>query len=1017
MATGQGVGARLIRKEDDRLMRGRGQFVADLRFAGMQDVAFVRSPLAHARIRGIAAPQSLRHAVFTAPDLVGVKPIRAVSGLRGFKVSEQPALATDKVRFVGELVAMCLAPTRAQAEDIAGSVTLDLEELPAVHDMLAARTPGSELVHDHWADNVFLETFVDVDIGKALDAPIKVTREIRTARQCMAPIEGRGVVALWDTRLEQLTLYSACQMPHIVRTGLAGCLGLEEAQVRIIAPDVGGGFGYKGILLAEEVCLGWLAMHCGHPVRWIEDRREHLTAGANCREHYYRITGYADRDGRLIGIDCEATVDSGAYSSYPFSACLEAAQVASILPGPYDFPAFRCRTYSVATNKCPILPYRGVARTGVCFALELLLDAIAREAGVEPHEVRAKILVRPEQMPFDNITNKHFDSGDYPQSLRRALAAIDIDAVRVRQHRGEPDGRLIGVGLSIYCEQAAHGTSVYYGWGIPMVPGYEQATARVTPDGGLELRVGVHSHGQGLETTLAQVAHEILGIDVARIRVVHGDTAMTPYSTGTWGSRCMVMAGGAVSTACKEIARRAIKVGAQLLQANAESVSVRGGEVVGPQGSISLGEIARTWYLKPAESSQRRRSGGLEATIDTTSRYETPVHSATPLTPHWSPGRSEISDVEIDWRTSRTGAGHPMMWTVKSAVVLRKDRTVAREEMPFDPRDNRWPDIRRLPCRAPRRCRRRQLDHRTPPRTRSSASKHRRGRHNARRRPSSYSERCFADEWLGAHSRSPTTYLDGCARAGERRRTRRFDYAQSEQPSRSAPARTSWSFGGGIARSMLNCGWYSPTCAAWTSPKLPSSRIEVGPDGITIQAVPMPISRTAGPGVTRGACARSPQALPTARCATRNITGASSMPIFGDWLWSRRLASVIARGVRATGEFRQTFGLACSRSLSRPGQVVAIHVLRLSHVARWAAIQSAERPANCPCDRCVRTRSTSARSAADEHRREADRSDGFGGTVHPTTGAAAHRSTVRKTRGAARPTTTNSASRCPASGD
>jgi len=210
MATGQGVGARLIRKEDDRLMRGRGQFVADLRFAGMQDVAFVRSPLAHARIRGISAPQSFKHAVFAAADLVGVKPIRAVSGLRGFKVSEQPVLATDKVRFVGELLAMCVAPTRAQAEDIAGSITLDLEELPAVHDMLAARTPESALVHDHWADNVFLETFVDVDIGKALDAPIKVTREIRTARQCMAPIEGRGVVALWDTRLEQLTLYSAC---------------------------------------------------------------------------------------------------------------------------------------------------------------------------------------------------------------------------------------------------------------------------------------------------------------------------------------------------------------------------------------------------------------------------------------------------------------------------------------------------------------------------------------------------------------------------------------------------------------------------------------------------------------------------------------------------------------------------------------------------------------------------------------------------------------------------------------
>ena len=644
--TGQGIGARLIRKEDDRLLRGRGQFVADLRFAGLKDVAFVRSPLAHARIRGIAIPAEHKAAVFTAGDMTGVKPIVAVSSLRGFKASEQPSLATEKVRFVGELVAMCVAPTRAEAEDIASTVTLDFDELPAVYDMLAARRADSALLHDEWGDNVFLETFVDANIDKALDAPIKVTREIRTARQCMAPIEGRGAVAMWDTRLEQLTLYTASQMPHIVRTGLAGCLGLEEGQVRVVAPDVGGGFGYKAILLAEEVCLGWLAMQCGHPVRWIEDRREHLTAGANCREHHYRITGYADRDGRLLGIDCEATVDSGAYSSYPFSACLEAAQVASILPGPYDFPAYRCRTYSIATNKCPILPYRGVARTGVCFALELVLDAIAREAGIEPHEMRAKILVKPEQMPFDNITKKHFDSGDYPESLRRAVASIDIPAVRARQKSREADGRLIGVGLSTYCEQAAHGTSVYYGWGIPMVPGYEQATARVTPDGGLELRVGVQSHGQGLETTLAQVAHEILGIDVNKIKVVHGDTAMTPYSTGTWGSRCMVMAGGAVSMACKEIAKRAAKIGAQLLQADLSSVTVRGGAVVGSQGSITLGEIARTWYLKPQNLPGDVDPGGLEATVGykperDTGTFSYATHAALVAVD------PEIGDVEI----------------------------------------------------------------------------------------------------------------------------------------------------------------------------------------------------------------------------------------------------------------------------------------------------------------------------------------------------------------------------------
>jgi carbon-monoxide dehydrogenase large subunit len=684
---GQGVGARLVRREDNRLLRGRGQFVADLHFAGMKDVAFVRSPLAHARVRGMKIPDTHKRAVFTLADLAGVKPIRAISGLRGFKVSEQPPLAADKVRHVGELVAMCMAPTRAQAEDIAAQVVLDLAELPVVHDMLAARDPSTALVHEHWGDNVFLESLVDVNIAAALDAPIKVTREIRTARQCMAPIEGRGVVALWDSRLEQLTIYSACQMPHIVRTGLSECLGLDEGQVRVIAPDVGGGFGYKGILLAEEICLGWLAMRTGHPVRWIEDRREHLTASANCREHHYRITGYADRDGTLRGIDCEAIVDSGAYSAYPFSACLEAAQVASILPGPYDFPSYRCRTYSVASNKCPILPYRGVARTGVCFALELVLDAIAREAGIEPHEVRAKILVKPEQMPFNNITKKHFDSGDYPQSLRRAVSAIDLNAVRARQRNGETDGRLIGVGLATYCEQAAHGTSVYFGWGIPMVPGFEQATARLTPDGGLELRVGVQSHGQSLETTLAQVAHEILGIDVGKIKVVHGDTAMTPYSTGTWGSRCMVMAGGAVSVACKEIARRAARVGAQLLQADPADVAVRGGEVVGPRGSITLREIARTWYLKPQNLPYDVDMGGMEATIGyrpnpDTGTFSYATHAALVAVD------PEIGDVEIlDYVVVEDGGKLVNPMVVDGQIlggIAQGIGTALYEEMPFD---------------------------------------------------------------------------------------------------------------------------------------------------------------------------------------------------------------------------------------------------------------------------------------------------------------------------------------------
>ena len=270
--------------------------------------------------------------------------------------------------------------------------------------------------------------------------------------------------------------------------------------------------------------------------------------------------------GELLALDCEATVDSGAYSAYPFSACLEAGQIGSILPGLYDFPHYRCRTYSVATNKPPILPYRGVARTGVCFALEVTLDALAREIGIEPTTLRMNSLVKPEQMPFDNIAKRHFDSGDYPEALRRAINMIDLEAVRSRQLKEEANGRKIGIGFSMYAEQAGHGTSVYATWGIPMVPGFEQCFARFTPDGGLELRIGAHSHGQGLETTLSQVAHSILGIEHSRIKVLHGDTAKTPYSTGTWGSRSMIMSGGAVAEACDQLAQRVKRIGASLLQ-------------------------------------------------------------------------------------------------------------------------------------------------------------------------------------------------------------------------------------------------------------------------------------------------------------------------------------------------------------------------------------------------------------------------------------------------------------------
>ena len=674
-----GIGARVPRKEDARHLAGKARFVGDLSFPGLWEVAFVRSPLAHARIRSITVPERCAGRVFTARDMEGVRPIRAESSLPTYKSSDYPPLARGKVRFAGECVALCIAPTRAEAEDVAEEVALDLEPLPAITDSLAARRPGAPRVHDEWDDNLFLTTFVDADVASVKErAAVVVEREYRTARQCMAPMEGKAVLAHHDERDHQLVVYTSTQVPHLIRTGLSQLLGLDQADVRVIAPDVGGGFGYKCVLQPEEISVSWAAMRTGRPLRWTEDRREHLTAGANTRQHHYRLTACADERGRLLAVDAEITVDVGAYSVWPFTACLEAAQAGGNLPGPYAFDVYRCKTYSVATNKPGFTPYRGVARPGVCFAMELTIDAIARAVGREPADVRAENLVPADAMPYTNVTGKHYDSGDYPASVAGARRMIGLDAVRARQGRSrplheradraarldtaqirqshsqllpepadrldtvdarrdhagqpagesgrldavrarqsspEPDGRLIGVGFSTFTEQTAHGTRVFGAWGLPLVPGYEQATVKLAPSGTVEVRSGNHSFGQGLETTLAQVASEQLGIGVDRIRVTMGDTGETPYSTGAYASRGMVMAGGAVSKAAESLAGRIRKHAAHLLQTGADRVSLAGGRANAAGGaSVSFEDVARAWYLRPDQLPDDVDTQGLEVT-------------------------------------------------------------------------------------------------------------------------------------------------------------------------------------------------------------------------------------------------------------------------------------------------------------------------------------------------------------------------------------------------------------------
>lgn len=609
----EGIGARVRRKEDERHLHGRGRFVGDIAMPGLQDVAFLRSPVAHARIGTIAKPA--RGDVLVASDFTGMLPIVTRSAIPGYKVSEYPSVATDKVRFVGDILAVAVARTRAEAEDLCELIVPGLEELPPIVDVYRGRTKDAALLHEEWGDNLFLETSFDSGLSEAvLNAPIKVTREYKTGRQCMHPMEGKGVLAYWDFQADQLVIVTSTQVPHLIRTGVAECLQIDQERVRIVTPDVGGGFGYKCLLQPEEIILGWLALNRKAPFRWIEDRREHLTAGANAREHHYKLTAYADQRGRLLGLDAEVMVDTGAYSVWPFTACLEAAQAGGNLPGPYDFRSYRCSTYSVATNKPPFAPYRGVARPGVCFAMELTIDAIARAAGREPVDVRAENLVPASAMPYTNVTNKHYDSGDYVASLRQAQQMIALDKVRARQKTPEPDGTLIGVGFATYTEQSAHGTKVFAAWGLPLVPGFEQATLKLTPDGGLEVRAGIVTIGQGLETTLAQVASEILTIPVSRIKVKLGDTATTPYSTGAYASRGIVMAGGAVSRTAEKLAERIKRIAAHLMQKQPDEVKFKDGRIEAGGASLDFADIGRAWYLRPETLPDNVDTGGLEVT-------------------------------------------------------------------------------------------------------------------------------------------------------------------------------------------------------------------------------------------------------------------------------------------------------------------------------------------------------------------------------------------------------------------
>src|SRR5437660_7735694 len=598
--TKNGIGASLLRKEDDRHLRGRGEFVSDIRLPGTMEVVFLRSPRAHARIRSIEIPPEHCGRVFTAADLPRLQPIRVVTQAAGAKSPPWPPLATDKVRYVGEAIAVCVAPTRGDAEDLANNIEVEYEVLDAAVDAPQVWRGSRHLVHESWGDNLYLERDIvggDIDAA-ARAAEVTVTREYRMNRQSGAPLEGRAVLAYSDYRLDQIVIYASAQTPHTIRVALGEILEIEQRRLRVVAPDVGGGFGPKARLYPEEIVLAALALERDHPLRWVEDRTEHLLTTAHTRDHHYKVTAYADRQGHILGVDAEIVVDAGAYGLWPQGPYQEANMAGRTLPGPYAIANYRARTYTVATNKTPLGPYRGVGRPGACFAIERTIDEVARAVGRDPAEVRIENMIPAGAMPYTSIAGMRYDTGDYPASVRLCAELLNMGQIRERQRHGESDGRLIGIGFASFTEQTAHGAAEFAARGAAIIPGFESCTARILTDGSVVLMVGIQSHGQGLETTLSQIAAHELGIDPAHISVRHGDTESTAFGFGTFASRSMVMSGGAVARASRILRDKLCRIGAHLLQCDPGETCCADGMVLGPRGSVSIAEIARVAHLR-----------------------------------------------------------------------------------------------------------------------------------------------------------------------------------------------------------------------------------------------------------------------------------------------------------------------------------------------------------------------------------------------------------------------------------
>ncbi len=588
------VGRSIRRVEDPALVAGHGRFTGNLPAA--RHVRFVRSSVASGRIVRIRAPEGAM--VLTAAELAAVKPIRPILHRFNYVPIGQSVLAREVVRFVGEPIAAIVASTREEAEDLADRVEVEIEETPALIGADSALARGAPLVHAEAAGNVAVEGRVQTPgfESQVARAHRRIRIDIRSHRQNALPLEPRAAHAAWDAGNARLTLTCATQMPHVTRTAIADLIGMPESDLRVIAPDVGGGFGQKMSLAAEFVVVTWLARKLKTSMAWVEDRRENLIACFHSRDQSISLEGAFDRDAKLIALNADIVADVGAYSCYPTTCAVEPLMAMTELPGPYDVREYSCVARGVLTNTCPMAPYRGVSRPVITLALERLMDKAAAAFGLDPIEIRRRNLVKT--FPHTSVTGLIYDEASYIETMEAAVKAIGVPAFRARQAKARAEDRYLGLGLATFCERTGYGSQAFAARGMEVTPGWETVELSMDPSGFVEARIGASPHGQGLRTTLSQIIADELGTSPERIKIVHGDTDRTPYGWGTFASRSLVIAGGASLMAARKVRAKLTQMAGILLEASAGDIVLEAdaARVAGTDRSIPITMLARAAY-------------------------------------------------------------------------------------------------------------------------------------------------------------------------------------------------------------------------------------------------------------------------------------------------------------------------------------------------------------------------------------------------------------------------------------